>query len=299
MASKSSKVIQRFLKFYKFNQRLGKEIASPSFGKKPHPKLSRRVIKSFHIETYVLNQQNMYVWSKDQKDHQPVIFYIHGGAFVKRQNGLHFDLFKKLVSRTGCVLIAPDYPLVPHATADDMYEHLALCYQKTKDLFKDRDMIFMGDSAGGGLALGLSMKLYQDEGLKDQNLILLSPWFDVSMTDPLIIDIQKEDPILNYETLMKIGKLYKGSHLIDDPIINPLMGSFKGIKQIAVWSGTYDILYSDALKLEEKVKKEDVKLDMHIYEKMLHTWIYFGIPESKQALNEICETIQNMSEVKK
>jgi acetyl esterase/lipase len=298
MESKSSKMIHRFFKMFKFNQRLAKEIASPTFGKKPHSKLSRHLIKLYNIETYIVNQQKMYVWHGKKRGNEPVIFYIHGGAFVKRQNALHFDLFKMLVSRTGCVLIAPDYPLVPHAKADDIYEHLALSFEKARTLFKDRDMILMGDSAGGGLALGLSMQLYEDKGLNNQKLILISPWFDLSMADSMIVDIQKEDPILNYDTLQKIGKLYKGSHLIDDPMINPLMGSLEGIKHIAVWSGTFDILYVDALKLEEKAKKEDVKIDMHIYKKMLHTWIYFGIPESKHAINEICDTIQNMSEVK-
>lgn len=298
MASISSKIIHIFLKTIQFNTRLANKISSPDFGKEKHQEVPKKWIQRYHIETLVLNNQKMYMWQGQKKKHQPIIFYIHGGAFVQRQNSLHFHLFKKLVSRVGCIVIAPDYPLVPHANVDEIYKHLTLCYEKAKDLYKNQPMIWMGDSAGGGLALGLAKLMHQEQGLINQKIILLSPWLDVSMNDPKIVEIQKQDAILNHDTLQKIGKLYAGSHALNDPVVNPLVGSFSGIKHIAVWSGTYDILYADALALKENVSKEDVILDMHIYENMLHTWIYFGILESKQAMNEIVQTILQMSEIK-
>ncbi|TNF09484.1 MAG: alpha/beta hydrolase [Bacillota bacterium] len=298
MASQSSKMIQSFLRFFKFNQRLAKEIASPRFGMQQHPKLPLKVIKTYNIETHEVDGQKMYVWHGDKKEHQSVILYIHGGAFVKRQNTMHFNLFKKLVSKTGCLLIAPDYPLVPHAKVDDIYKHLERCYHQARQTYKTKQMILMGDSAGGGLALGLAQRLSEKENIKNQELILISPWLDVSMTHPKVVDIQKEDPILNYQTLKDIGLMYASSYALNDPIVNPLEGTFEGIKHIALWSGTYDILYADAIQLEEKLVKHNIDYEMHIYEKMLHTWIYFGIRESLKAIDEIIQTIKK-SEVKR
>ena len=298
MASLSSKMIYTILRRFKFNERLAKEIASPFFGTQSHPTLTSRTIKKYKIETIHVEGQKMYVWQGHVKKHRSVIFYIHGGAFVKRQSKLHFDLFKKLVSKTGCMLIAPDYPLVPNSKVDDIYQHLEACYHQVCHEYKNQNIILMGDSAGGGLALGLAQRLSEKENRKDQNLILISPWFDVSMTSPKVVEIQKEDPILNYQTLKHIGSMYAGSYAMSDPRVNPLYGTFEGIKHIAVWSGTYDILYADALALEEKLAQKKVHLDLYVYEKMLHTWIYFGIPESIKAIHEITNTILKMSEEK-
>ena len=298
MASKPSQMIHAFLKFFNFNQRLSKFIASPNFGKEEKVKPSKKMIKRYDIEIKDINHEKMYIWHSKAKKKHVLIFYVHGGAFVKRQNNLHFNLFTTIVKKTGFMLIAPNYPLVPHGHVDDIYEHLELCYEEVKLLYPKHKIIFMGDSAGGGLALGLTQRLHQKEGIKDQSVILISPWLDISMSHPMIKDIQKNDPILNHQTLKDIGQMYKGSHDYHDKIVNPLIMPFKGIKQVYVWTGTYDILYADAIMLEEKCIKQDIDIKMHVYEEMLHTWIYFGVPESKMAMKEIIETVLHLSEEK-
>ena len=55
----------------------------------------------------------------------------------------------------------------------------------------------MGDSAGGGLALGLEETLSLNNKQLPAKTILISPWLDTSMTNPKIDEIQPRDKVLN------------------------------------------------------------------------------------------------------
>ncbi|MDY0294967.1 MAG: alpha/beta hydrolase [Acholeplasmataceae bacterium] len=294
MPSHTSKMIYKIMTLFKFNQRLAEKIASDDFGIETHTKPSPKMVKKYDIKTIETEGRKTYIWNLKDLKKQPIIFYLHGGAFVGGQISLHFHFFKELINQTDCVMIVPDYPLVPHAHVDDIYNYLDECYKSVSDLCENQHMIFMGDSAGGGLAVGLAQRLYEKYGLKKQQLMLLSPWLDVSMSHPKINEIQKEDPILNHETLKKIGRMYTGKHDIDNPLVRPLLGTFDGIDYISVWTGTRDILYADALQLAEILSITSVKFDMHIYQDMLHTWMFFGIKESKQAINEMAQKINHI-----
>lgn len=291
MPSHSSKMIYKIMTLFKFNQRLAEKIAADDFGVESHSKPSQKMVKKYDIKTIETQGRKTYIWNLDDVKKQQVLFYLHGGAFVSGQISLHFHFFKELIEKTGCAIIVPDYPLVPHAHVDDIYNYLDECYKDVMNLCENQRLIFMGDSAGGGLALGLAQRLSDKYDLKGHHLLLLSPWLDIRMTHPKIKQIQEEDPILNYETLKKIGMMYAGKYSLEDPLVIPLFGKFDGIDHISIWSGTRDILYADALQLEDILAHSTVKLDMHIYQDMLHTWMFFGIKESIKTMNEIVETM--------
>lgn len=58
------------------------------------------------------------------------------------------------------------------------------------------ELIFMGDSAGGGFALALAQKIRDENDPQPGQIILLSPWLDITLTNPNINDIDGIDPFL-------------------------------------------------------------------------------------------------------
>jgi epsilon-lactone hydrolase len=296
MPSSMSKIIYKALKRSKLNTKLAQEIKTNQLEAHPQKKPSKHMMKKYHIEVKSFFNQSVYYMNYHQDLNQTIIYYLHGGAYVHGLSNMHYRLFKKLMKHTGCVMVVPDYPLVPKASVDDIYRFLETAYLDLVKTYPKSKVILMGDSAGGGLALGLSIELYQKYQIKNHELLLLSPWLDVSMENPKILDIQPHDPILNQETLLQVGKMYARELSLKDTRLSPLYGSFEGIKKVDLWTGTNDILCADALKLEEKLKKHQQKLKIHTYEDMLHTWMFFGIPESKQAINEMIDVIHQSKE---
>lgn len=66
----------------------------------------------------------------------------------------------------------------------------------------------MGDSAGGGLALGLAHALHNESVPQPKQLVLLSPWLDVTMSHPEIPKYEDADPILSSWGLKRVGELW-------------------------------------------------------------------------------------------
>jgi acetyl esterase/lipase len=294
MSSVMSRIVYKVLKKTKMNQQLKREIELGLLDQHPNRKPSKYMMKKYQIQVDSILDKNVYTWNNNSSSFDTVLFYIHGGAYVHGFGNIHFRFFKSLIKKTKCTIVTPDYPLVPKANAEEIYTFLKESYFHMKDTHRQKNVILMGDSAGGGLALGLAQQLYKEGYKHEFNLILVSPWLDVSMKDELIDQIETEDPILNKAVLRSIGKMFCFNKDVTDPLISPLYGSLEGIDSIAIWTGTRDILYADAVRLEKSAIKQEKKIKMYIYKDMLHTWIFFGVPESKQAVDEISHYVKSI-----
>lgn len=78
------------------------------------------------------------------------------------------------------------------------------------------NIIFLGDSAGGGLSLRLSQKLYKDKKQGPSQIVLIAPWLDVTMSDSEIKKIDPLDKLLNVDGLVWAGKIDVSCMACDD-----------------------------------------------------------------------------------
>ncbi|HPF17586.1 MAG TPA: alpha/beta hydrolase [Thermotogota bacterium] len=221
------------------------------------------------------------------------ILYLHGGAYVFDLTNMHIRLVDSLASRMDSCIHIPNYPLAPEANYRESYEKMLALYEKLIERTPAEDVILMGDSAGGGFCLGLAL-LIKEKGLPQPGeLILLSPWLDITMTNPLITkELEKKDKLLSVDFLTKAGKLWVGE---DDPksyLVSPINGDLEGLPPITIFTGTYDLLYPDVQRLHEKLKSIGAENELKAYDKMLHDFPIFPIPEGKQVIDEIIERIQ-------
>jgi epsilon-lactone hydrolase len=107
----------------------------------------------------------------------------------------------------------------------------------------------MGDSAGGGMALAVA-EMLRDQGREQPaRLVLISPWLDVTMTDPRQATIEPTDPTQSRPGLVEHGRLYAGDLNTTDYRVSPLHGDLHGLAPITVFAADRDILYTDAVTL--------------------------------------------------
>jgi epsilon-lactone hydrolase len=154
-------------------------------------------------------------------------------------------------------------------------------------LFKPNRL--MGDSAGGGMGLALAMQARAKGVEQPSDIVLLSPWLDVTMTNPDIKAVDKFDPFLDIQGAKYLGKIYAGETDPANYLVSPIYGSVKNLAPITLFIGTHDILVPDCRKFKVEAKAEGVEIDYHEYESMIHVWMLISSPEAKKAAKAIVD----------
>ena len=223
-----------------------------------------------------------------------VILYFPGGSFIDAPREVHWKFLDSLAQDTGAEIAVPLYPLLPDADAETAYAALTEFYGDFAAGLPDGELIFMGDSAGGGMAVSFAMLLRDAGQPGPDKLILLSPWLDVTLSDPDIPAYEKKDPALDSEQLRHLGVLWAGDLELTDPVVSPLYGSFEGLGRISLFTGTAELLYPDIMRLDEKLTEAGIEHDTLVSSGMFHVWpVFFSyhIPESEESYADIVRLV--------
>ena len=210
---------------------------------------------------------------KIKNEKEKYILYFHGGSYIAETSEEHWNFLENLVKDTGYTVILPDYPLAPKYTYEDVFTMIKPLYKEIIERISPEDLIMMGDSAGGGMALALEENLSEENEELPSKLILISPWLDTRMENSKIDEVQKNDKDLNKEALKLAGIAYKGKNGKDTYLVNPIDGPLDKLKNVTIYTGTYDILNPDVEILVQKAKEKNVTIDVKEYEECGHIWI--------------------------
>ena len=89
----------------------------------------------------------------------------------------------------------------------------------------------------------------------------------------MIDEVQKLDKDLNKEALKIAGVAYAGKNGGNSYLVNPINGPLDKLKNVIIYTGTYDILNPDVSVLVEKAKEQNVNIIVKEYSGMEHIWI--------------------------
>lgn len=223
-----------------------------------------------------------------QDDSKPVVLYIHGGAYVHNFSSRHWAAMAEWARSTGCGIVSPNYPLLYCFTARDAHPLIMQLYQQLLKQYSSRRLIVMGDSAGGGFSLALAQELQNESIEQPKHLVLISPWVDVLGGDDAL---QQYDTFLNAEVLRKVGADWAGEIDPRDPMISPIYGDMHGLPPTDLFTGTWEIFYTDVVKTCEKMKVAGVDVRLHVAKKMGHVYPLWPCPEGNSARQEIADII--------
>ena len=91
------------------------------------------------------------------------VLYLHGGAYVHEIVRQHWSLIGRLVGAVPACCVVPIYPLAPRGLASEVVPHAAGILAELIGEVGAEDVVLMGDSAGGGMALAVAEEL-RDRG---------------------------------------------------------------------------------------------------------------------------------------
>jgi len=237
------------------------------------------------------NRDGMQVFTLNGDGTGPLVLYLHGGAYVNGFNAHQWRFMDRLARQTGCTVVAPAYHLAPWADYVRAYDDLTALYRALVEQSPDRRRILMGDSAGGGLALGLTEALAGAGDALPECLILFSPWVDVSMDNPDISNYLAVEPMLHFELVKVHGQYWAGKADTRCWQVSPLFGDMTGLPPVTVYCGTRELLYPDIRLAHEKLADAGVDATLRVGTGLNHDWPLMPIPEADEAFVEIAEMI--------
>lgn len=234
--------------------------------------------------------ENKIFYFNEESNNDLLILYIHGGAYVNSFDKYHFKFINKLIKKTNALVIAPNYGLVPLSNAEKIHNEIIEIYKMILDKYKNKKIIVMGDSAGGGISLSLAIYLRLNNIKYPNKLILISPCVDITLTNPLIPIYAKKDPWLYLDRLNVCAKYFADNLDYKDYRVSPTYGDLSNISDVLIFVGTKDILYPDIDSLFNKIKDNNNRIV--VKKNMLHVYPILPILEAKNALKEIINYIK-------
>lgn len=224
-----------------------------------------------------------------------VILYCHGGGYSTGSSLYARTLTGKLAMSTSMDVLSFDYRLAPEhpypaATEDAMrvWNYLMLLG------YGARDIILAGDSAGGNLALSLTLKLKEEGRLLPRGLVLMSPWTDLTSSGKSHISKAEIDPVLNAVYLEEMIRNYAEGQELTNPLISPLFGDYVGFPPTYIQVGNNEILLDDSVMLYKKLLKANVSVKLDMFKGMWHVFQMSPFKTAYEAMDKNAEFIYDI-----
>ena len=257
-----------------------------------NPRPPRRVGREIALNLLRRDGWPVYEAKPRERAADASILYLHGGAYINEITRWHWLLVRQLVREVPARCIVPIYPLAPFATAAEVVPRVAELARELIAESGPERTVLIGDSAGGGMALAASLWL-RDQGLSQPSrLILISPFLDVTMSDPRQDALASKDTMLRRPGLVEAGRLYAGLLGLDDPRVSPINADFGGLPPITVFTGTHDLLDPDSQRLAALGRQAGIPVDLYEVHGAPHAFPAMPTSQGARARTLIVETCQ-------
>lgn len=228
-------------------------------------------------------------------DTQRIIMYVHGGGYVIGSLNSHRAVVAELARAAGCQALAVDYRLAPEhvypAAVDDSI--CAYLWLLNNGYSADK-IVIAGDSAGGGLTVATLV------GLRDGNHSLpaagvcISPWVDLEATGETYQSRKDIDPMVSYELIAPMGKMYIGDGDIKSSTASPIHADLSGLPALLIQVGSAETLFSDSDTLAKNARAVGVETILEEWQDMIHVWHLFfpQLSDGRKAITRIGEYVK-------
>ena len=232
----------------------------------------------------------IYKFIPDEVDEDKFGIYFHGGGYFAGSYTSHKNLVSKLTSNSKMVIYFFEYRLSPEFNFPSAHEDAQAVVEYLHNIENKKTSIWMGESAGGGLATGLIIdKKFK---ISPDKLVLMSPWLDLSNKSEDRKFLKNKDITIILNGMHDVGEFYAGEYGSNNPIISPVYADIDNFPETLIQVSSSELLFNDALEFVKKLKDKNIKVDLQIWNKLWHAWHFFPIKESEEAIDKIIKFIK-------
>ncbi len=225
------------------------------------------------------------------------VLYFHGGGYFFCGLSTHRPACAYLAKSAQAQVLSVDYRMAPEhifpAAVDDA---VAWWKELLAQGISPKNVVFAGDSAGGGLALAC-LVASRDQGLPmPAGAVLFSPWTDLSCSGETMKTLSDADVMFNPESLPQAADFYLAGQSATHPLASPLFADLKGLPPLMIHASRHEILLSDSTRLHDRAQQQGVQSEIHLRSKLPHVWpTMVMLPEGRQSLKESAQFISRVT----
>ena len=248
--------------------------------------LPTRLVPAFARRFSVITEEvagfPVHVVTPRHLDPDRTLFYVHGGGFMAPIDPFQVRYVTRLATALSARVVLPDYPLAPEHTWRDSFDPLA---DLAARWVGDSRVTLAGDSAGGGYALALAIALRDRGGPTPNEMLLLSPWVDLTTSTPATESYDAVDPWLFLGKLRAYAGWWAGSpDDLERPEVSPALADLSDLPRTLMFCGSRDLLVPGCRLLADRAAATDWDLTYLERPDLLHVFPMLPfIPEARTA----------------
>lgn len=261
-------------------------------------RLSKLLVPAFGVcvETDKINGLDAeWLTPKDRVDGK-LLLYLHGGGYIVGGCDMHRQMVSHIARAGRIRALLPEYRLAPEHKFPAAVDDAVAIYRTLVGMgIRAEDIIFAGDSAGGGLAVAALLALRDAGDNLPAAAVLLSPFLDVTGSGDSMRTRADQDPWFRAEDLPIVANHYCEPHQQRFPLVSPVFADVEGLPPVFIQVGDDEILLSDSERLADQCIAAGIDVELQVWPEMWHVFQMFAakMPESRQAIRKMGAYIQS------
>lgn len=226
------------------------------------------------------------------------VIYFHGGGYVSGSPPERYlPLAAAVALAANATVHTVDYRLAPEFPFPAAYDDCVSAYTwLVGDGGVDpRSLSVLGDSAGGNLALAVTVAARDRHLPRPARVAIISPFADLTFSGPSIDQRRDRDPYVTRALLESMATDYLGESDPADPRCSAVFADLDGLPPLLIQVGENEILYDDATRIHHHALAAGVDVTFESWQHAMHVWpvyIASGLPESAEAVEHLASFLK-------
>ncbi|MBQ7158420.1 MAG: alpha/beta hydrolase [Treponema sp.] len=213
-----------------------------------------------------------------------IMLYVHGGSFVGGSRGAWRSFCSSLAHATSCRVVVPEFRLSPPyqypSSLEDVQSVFRNMYteeQIARSLDIDSsdaspEIIIAADGSGASIALALVLSLKGKFRDVIKQIVLFSPWLDVSAESKHLSAKKGGDEIYTVDAVRRAAEFYTFPQNRANPLVSPLLAddqSLHGFPATYIQMGEKELFLDDAERFQARLADNGCECTLDVWPRMM------------------------------
>jgi len=240
---------------------------------------------------------------KNETNSKKAILYFHGGGFCLCSINTHRKLASQVALASKTRLFIFEYRRTPEfvypAQVHDGIDAFEFLISQN---FKPKDIVFVGDSAGGHLAISVPLHILRSSDQQGDDFLpaavgAMSPWVDLTLTAESFTKNFKTDFLPSRKSMAYHSEIYHGDRDANDWRISPVFGDYTGFPAMYIQASETEQLIDDSTLLASTARKSGVYVKFDTWKNQPHVFQAFGGSAAKDAIDKMGIWVQSQHDM--